>query len=88
MTTCGLAIASAKKPPVVANASPAADIDPDAPPPVSRVLPFRAACHSDAECATGTCVDFRDRGSFCSQSCVGTGDCPAGSTCNRKHYCK
>lgn len=56
--------------------------------PVSTALAVGASCETDAQCASGLCYEFRERGKKCSQQCTTNSDCPSGGTCNHHGYCK
>lgn len=52
---------------------------------------FGKTCAADAECGIGRCIAFGNGQVWCTLSCAGDQDCPAGSQgrkCNNKGYCR
>ncbi|MCA9538345.1 MAG: putative metal-binding motif-containing protein [Myxococcales bacterium] len=89
---CALALFAAMCLACAENAAAPGGVDAEAEPPDSMFLPpvvdatvdrgtlagFGAPCEDDADCASGYCIEARDAGRLCTQTC---GECPAGYEC-------
>jgi hypothetical protein len=51
-----------------------------APPPTVPMnatnLPYGSSCWNNAQCSSGICFDYKVKGTFCTQTCMGSADCP------------
>jgi hypothetical protein len=71
------------------DSGPAAPDAEPAQPDATSLLPFGAACTTNADCQSNLCFNFQARGMFCTEMCV-NGVCPEASSsgCNGMGVCK
>jgi hypothetical protein len=54
-------------------------LPPPPPPTVSMDamnLPYASSCWNNAQCTSGICFDYKVKGTFCTQTCKTSADCP------------